>query len=753
MTNRTTVFIVSTVSFLAISLFPLAVFAQTDDPAFENALEEVIVTATRREKDIQDVPIAITAITAREIEAAGIRRVEEITALVPNFTYAQTTSKKFTALVIRGLSSSGGIGNDPNIGVYIDGVYIGRDSGFNAGLTDISMVEVLKGPQGTLFGRNSTTGALNITTAKPSADGYVQVDGTVGNLDAYRIGLTANGGLSDTVFGKFTVMKSERDGYLKNTFGGTANVVDNLFARGQLLFTPNDKLDITLSADYSKDEGNGNNYVAANCNPATFVCDYGPGTEQVNYDRIVNIPDLGFEDRKVQGLAATVEYAMDSGLDFISITAWRSIDVHSWVDGDYSPLELAEFEQEQDQSQFSQEFRIASPSNDKFEWVAGLYYFNQEFDSLTDTFSGPDTIFAFGGAFFDPFFFSLIGQGLTPTDYGLPANSTLVVTTAGIETDSYAAFASGTYYFNEMWSLSGGLRYTKDKKDFTFVQVADPLSAGFFPNIDCADPSFGCETERSDSQWTPLVSLEFRPSDSVMTYLKYSEGFNSGGFNANLYSGVAPLSFGPETVESYEAGFKSQFADNTVRLNAAVFYMDYVDKQESFFLAEAGGFLLTNAGGARSKGFEIELTWLPTDGLDIFGGVGYADSKYTDFGDNTGNTLQNAPEWQWNAGAQYTWSVSGGLDMFARADVIYQDDRFLGANNDPFFIFTETTLVNIRLGLMSSSGKWTVTAWGRNVFNDDAISQTFGGSSLFIPTYNYSPNIPRTYGLDFRFRF
>ena len=216
---------------------------------------------------------------------------------------------------------------------------------------------------------------------------------------------------------------------------------------------------------------------------------------------------------------------------------------------------------------------------------------------------------------------------------------------------------------------------------------------------------------------------------------------------------MAPLSFGPETVESYEAGFKSQFADNTVRLNAAVFYMDYIDKQESFFLAEAGGFLLTNAGGARSKGFEIELTWLPIDGLDIFGAVGYADSKYTDFGDNTGNTLQNAPEWQWNAGAQYNWSVSGGLDMFARADVIYQDDRFLGANNDPFFIFTETTLVNLRLGLMSSSGKWTVTAWGRNIFNDDAISQTFGGSSLFIPTYNYSPNIPRTYGLDFQFRF
>jgi len=332
-------------------------------------------------------------------------------------------------------------------------------------------------------------------------------------------------------------------------------------------------------------------------------------------------------------------------------------------------------------------------------------------------------------------------------------NSTLIVTTAGIDTDSYAGYFSGTYYFNPQWSLTGGLRYTKDKKDFTFVQVADAISQGFFPNIDCSDPSFGCDTSRSDSEWTPLLSLEYRPNESIMTYLKYSEGFNAGGFNANLYSGTTPLSFGPETLESYEAGFKSDLAGNTVRLNAAVFYMDYKNKQELFFLASAGGFLLTNAGAARSKGFEVELTALPFEGLELFGSVGYSDSEYTDFGDNTGNRLQNAPEWQWNAGAQYTWPVGDSLEMFARADVIYQDNRFLGANNDPFFVFEETTLVNARLGLASASGKWAVTAWGRNLFEDDAIVQIFGGSSLFIPSYNYAPNTPRTVGVDFRVRF
>jgi iron complex outermembrane receptor protein len=738
---RSKIFITSTVLALAVVVLPSPVFAQSDGEFNENVLEEVIVTATKREKNNQDVAIAISAITAQDIQKAGLRRVEDMTTLVPNFTYAQTTTKKITALVIRGLSSSGGIGNDPNIGVYIDGVYIGRDSGFNAGLMDIERVEVLKGPQGTLFGRNSTTGALNITTQKPSNEGYVDIEGSIGSLDYYRLGVTANGGISDTVAGKLTVMKTKRDGYLENTFGGTANTIDNTFARGQLLFTPNDRLDITLSADYSKDKGNGNNYVAATPN------------EAINYDRVVNIPDLGFEDRKVQGIAATIQYEMKNGFDFTSITASRSIDEHNKVDGDYSPLTLSEFESVAEQSQLSQEFRFTSPSSDVFEWVAGLYYFNQDFSNTTNTFSGADTIFAFGGAFFDPFFFSLMGQGLTPTDYGLPANSTLVVTNAAIDTQSYAGFVSGNYYFNEQWSLTGGLRYTKDKKDLVFNQVADAISAGFFPNIDCADPSFGCENERADSQWTPMLSLEFRPNEDILTYLKYSEGFNAGGFNANLYSGVAPLSFGPETVKSYEAGFKSQLAQNRVRLNAAVFYMDYVDKQESFFLASAGGFLMTNAGGARSKGFEVELTTLPTDGLELFGSVGYADSIYTEFGDNTGNRLSQAPEWQWNIGGQYTWAVGSNLEMFTRADVIYQDDRFLGANNDPFFVFTETTLVNLRLGIKSTTGKWAVTAWGRNLFNDDAIVQIFGGSSPFIASYNYAPNTPRTYGVDFRLHF
>ncbi|MGB5626089.1 MAG: TonB-dependent receptor, partial [Woeseiaceae bacterium] len=482
----------SLASILAVALLPSAVVAQTDS-SDENVLEEIIVTATKREKNIQDVPIAISAITAKDIDSAGLTRVEEMTLLVPNFTYAQTTTKKITALVIRGLSSSGGIGNDPNIGVYIDGVYIGRDSGFNSGLMDIERVEVLKGPQGTLFGRNSTTGALNITTRKPSQDGFVEIEGSVGDLSYTRLGVSAGGAFSENVMGKISVSKSDRDGYLDNTFGGTANDIDNLFVRGQLLIAPNDKLAITLSADYNEDKGNGNNYKSAS-----------PG-DPTNYERVVSIPDLGSEDRDIYGVAATIEYTLDSGYEITSISATRNIDEKSTVDGDYSPLELNVFGDDREQSSFSQELRIASPSGERFEWVAGVYYFDQEFTAVTDTFSGPDTIFAFGGAFFDPFFFSLIGTGSTPTDFGLPANSGQVLTNARIDTESLAAFASGSYDLSDQWSITAGIRYTDDDKNLTFSQVSDPISQAFFPEIDCADPSFGCQNSQRDNQWTPQI--------------------------------------------------------------------------------------------------------------------------------------------------------------------------------------------------------------------------------------------------------
>jgi iron complex outermembrane recepter protein len=728
----------------ALALFAGSAAAQ-DATAGDEAvrtLDSVTVTATKREKDLQDVAVAVSAVTSDTIEKAGLLRVEDIATLVPNLTYSESTTSRITQLVVRGLSQSGGIGNDPNIGVYIDGVYIGRDSGFNSGLMDIARVEVLKGPQGTLFGRNSATGAISITTRRPDEAPSLEMQSTIGNYNFRRIGVTANGALTDTISAKFTALKTDRDGYLDNSFGGTANGINSTFLRGQVLFEPSADFRLTLSADYSKDDDNGNNYVTA-----------APGTP-VNFDRVTNIPDLGFEKQEQYGVAATLEYEFGNGYELTSITSQRSIDFSAFNDNDYSPLDLSTIGDNREQSQFSQELRIASPESDTLEWVAGLYYYRQAFDVTTNIVNGSDTLFAFGGAFVDPAFFGLIGSGAIPTDFGLPSNSTFIDAIAGIDTDSYAAFASGTYHFNPAWAVTAGIRYSKDQKDFSFSQSSDPLSQLFgFRTFDCKDPASACQTSRDDSKWTPAVSLEYTPNDNILAYAKFSTGYNAGGFNANLNSGTNPLSFEPETVDSYEIGLKSELFEKRVRLNAAVFQLDYNNKQESIFSATAGGFIQGNAGGARSRGFEVELDAILTDHLDLNASVGYADSEYTDYGADTGNRLANAPKWQGNIALQYTRPLTAGLNLFSRGDIFYQDDRFLGSNNDPFFVFDATTLVNFRAGVESSDQRWSVAAWGRNLLNDDSISQIFGGSSFFIPSYSYSPNNPQTYGVDLTLRF
>lgn len=726
----------------AIALTAGAAYAAAEPNEAVTTVETVVVTATKRDENLQVVPVSVSAVTEKDIKAAGITRIEQIATQVPNLTYAETTTKKITQLVVRGMSQSGGIGNDPNIGVYIDGVYIGRDSGFNMGLMDISRVEVLKGPQGTVFGRNSATGAISITTRKPTSEPSLAIDASLGDYQLRRIGVTANGPLGDNVAGKLTVSHTSRDGYLKNSYGGTANPVDNTMVRGQLLFTPIEGLEITLSGDYSRDRGNGNNYVTASL------------TTPVNYDRVTSIPNLGYENQDIGGLAATVEYSFAGGYKLTSITAYREIQFKAFNDSDYSAREIGTLGDNRDQNQVSQEIRIASPAGQPLEWVGGLYYFNQDFKANTHVVSGRDTVFAFGCAYVNSFFCSKIGSGLNPTSFGLPLDATKIDTAAGIKTNSYAAFASGAYHLSPEWTVRAGLRYSRDDKDFTFTQVSDALSQLFkYRTMDCADPKFGCQTRREDSQWQPMAALEYHPTDAVMMYGRYSKGYTAGGFNANLNSGTNPLSFAPESVDAYELGLKSQFAENRIRLNLAAFSMDYKDKQESFYSAAAGGYVQGNAGGARSRGFEAELTAILAPSLELNAAVGYNDAKYTSYGANTGHRLANAPEWQGNVSLDYSREMTSQFNLVARADVFYQGDRFLGADNNPFYVMGETTLVNARLGLASADGRWTVTAWARNLLDDKAINQIFGGSSPFFPSYNYSPSNPRTVGVDLSLRF
>jgi iron complex outermembrane receptor protein len=427
-----------------------------------------------------------------------------------------------------------------------------------------------------------------------------------------------------------------------------------------------------------------------------------------------------------------------------SITSANKLDEQYENDQDWSELDALTGNDKRDNKQWSQELRISNLSEGSLQWVAGLYYFNQEFDAVQESINGPDTVFAALGLT------NLIGSGTPPSSIGLP-DTVGIEATSTIDADSYAAYGNVDYSINEQWSVNAGLRYSRDKKQLDYVQVADPLAVAFgFNNLAIDD-------DIDDDEWTPTVSLNWIPVEDVLTYIKYSKGYKAGGFNNSISSTGSAVAFDPETLDAYELGLKSTLLDNTLRLNAAVFRMEYDDKQESAFVTGIG-FVQTNAGEATSEGAEVEVEYVLTENWSVYGSVGYVDATYDEYiidedENNNGNDLTRAPEWTANIGTQVEWLYTDNLRGMFRLDYSYQDESFTQANNDPFFIAEEQNLVNARLQVSDADRIWQATLWGRNLTDDDSINTIDGPSTFFFDTYHYSLIAPRTYGVELQYNF
>lgn len=695
-------------------------------------LEEVLVTARKREENLQSVAIAVSVVSAQTIADAGLVRLTDVTQLVPNMAYQENISNKATNFSLRGITSSGGLGNDPGIGVYVDEVYVSRESGFNVDLLDIQRIEVLKGPQGTLYGRNTAVGALNITTKKPSRELEGTVLADIGDYDYRRFGALVSGPLTETVAGKLSVVDFERDGYLDNTYGGTVNTVDYTTWRGQLLWAPSERLEFLLTGDYREDESDGNNLVTRTQG------------EPLDKNYKVSIPDSGYEDVQARGLSLRIDYDWDSVL-LTSITSWNDLDEDYQNDQDWSPLDALTGFDTRENEQWSQELRLTSLGASRLDWVAGIYFYHQEFDARQNSLNGPDTVYAAFGLT------DLVGTGIPPTSIGLPVDSVEITATSTIESDSYAAFANVDFELNDYWSINAGLRYSKDEKDLNYVQVSDPLAVAFgFVPLDIKD-------DIDDDEWTPTLSLNWTPQEDMLVYAKYSRGYKAGGFNNSISSTASAVAFDAETLDAYELGLKSSWLNNTLRVNGAIFHMEYDDKQESAFVAGVG-FVQTNAGKATSDGAEFEVQYVPQENWIIYGSVGYAHAEYDEyiideFSDYSGNTLARAPEWTARLGSQVEWSFTDYLKGMLRVDYVYQDEFFTQARNDPFFAADTQNIVNARLRLSDADMTWQVTLWGRNLTDDDNINTIDGPSTFFFPTYHYSLIAPRTYGVELQYNF
>lgn len=701
-------------------------------------LEEVIVTAQKREENVQSIPIAVTALSEETIRNANMLNIDDIARHVPGFTvssYNQVTPQPF----IRGVGSSpSDAGSDPSVGVFIDGVFAGRAGAFRADMFDMQRVEVLRGPQGTLFGRNVAGGALNIFTNEPSQEYAGNLEVTGGDYDLWNVKGMLNGGLTDEVSARLAFSVRQRDGYTDNTVtGNETHDEDNKSVRGRVLWEATENFSVLLSADYSKDDLKGpatRNYVGAD--PFVVLDRFGLGatapflvpTSSDKYK--IEAAEDGYSDREMY--TGTLQMDWDIPLGTVtSVTGYRHNE-YDFLDDTfglaYDPASgippLLVDNTDEDSDQFSQELRITS-ATEKMVWTAGLYYLEQDVDQLE--------------------IFSPLG---VPVDYDQSADTT-----------SYAVFAQATLPFGEKWAVTAGGRYSYDEKDWKLKTAGTEIGFGLL-TPDPANPEAGpvpydASDDDSWSKFTPKISIEYTPNDDVFGYLTWSRGYKSGGYNGvstNYSAATSP--FDEETVDNYEIGIKSDFFDNRVRLNLAAFYMDYEDLQ--VFVSSfdtAAGLIVENAGEADIYGVEAEFFYSPTDRFDLTVTYAWLDAEIGENEIDTveeGNTLTRSPEHSASAAAQYTFPLGELGHLLLRADYAWQDKIYFQLENYEVSAQDSYGLLHLRAALQADAG-WELAVWAKNVTDEDYWVHGYDSSFGLDLAGSVVQGNPRMWGVTGRY--
>ncbi|MEQ8860417.1 MAG: TonB-dependent receptor [Pseudomonadales bacterium] len=626
--------------------------ATTATSANAGYLEEVIVTARKRSESSQDIPVAVSVFSADELNRRKVLTVEDLEGIVPNLLIDPVDFQSGGAAVyIRGL----GVQDidrtfNPAVQVVIDGVTYGSSiANQMLNIVDVERLEVLRGPQGTLFGSNAIGGVINITRPEPSGEFGVEVEGTFGSYDRADFEVAVNVPIIQNVLaGRLFVARLENDGPFDNAFDGRSRgFEDVLLITPQIKFTPAENFEAVLSYDYYKDESDwGTTHNRSGPNdllclgilffPGQPMCD-DPNRDITTF----NQDTPSFLDVETRAANLRVRYDVDR-IVFESITGWSKTNEKKLTDFDGIPMPLFASSQPVEEIYYSQEFRVSYDHSDRLDFLGGV------FGAYDDYQDGANSLFIF----------DLLG---------FPPNTVEVVDKQQ-RTLSFGVFLTGNYQITEALRISAGGRFSYEEKDFIYRNGYNQVGGGFYPDA----PGFDnvAPGKESWTQFTPRFAVEYRLSEEVLTYLSYAEGFKSGGFNGrgNSVDTIGP--YDPEIVDSYELGLKSELLDNRLRLNVAAFYSDFSDKQEEIIETNpnTGATITTvdNAGQATMKGVEVEWLLAPLSGLSLGGSVGYLKAEYDDFvygGFDVANfvKMRRAPEWQYSVTGQYERQVGGSL--------------------------------------------------------------------------------------------
>lgn len=756
---------------------------------------------------MQDVPIALSVMNGDKIMEQGIGSLTDLAVFMPNVHIAEASAGD--QLFIRGIGSGVNYGFEQSVGTFIDGVYFGRGQASRSTFLDVERVEILKGSQSTLFGKNTIAGAINITTAKPGDEfeGSIELeyepefDGTSGIV-------MLSGPITDSFGARVVVKKRETDGWMDNRLLDESEVTrDDMVGRVVLSWLPTDNLDISFKYESGESEATGSNEnitvttllsqsVYENADP-NFARNSGFGYNKSaqNFGGVRGGDT--YHDSEWDIATLTAEWAIGE-YTIKSITGYVDYQFDNYRDSDYGPLIATARGRDETHEQFTQELLLTSPTSDRFEYLAGLYYQDEELahDRYTDV--SLKNYFE-AGVPLPPIVASGIADASSVTSFNQDA-------------ETWSAFVQGTFYLGDSWRVIAGIRYSEDEKEFDKEAIVVPILSdgpesealaaiydGFlnlatkhsFANglgercpatalttIQCVTAPVG--TVREEDHVTGDITLQWDATDATMLYAKWGNGYKAGGFDEDNPRGYfEDAEFEDEESQSIEIGAKMDLWDGRGRLNVAVFSSQFDDVQVSTFDGNAG-FVVGNAAETEVQGVELDGMVAVTDELTISYGLAYLDATYDSFPDAgctsdqvtdwvanggvanqcvqdlSGKPLQFAPEWAGNLGLLYSTPIGDSLEINLSADVMYSDEYDVAADGDENLAQDSFSKVNARIELANVDGVWSVALLGKNL--TDETTTTWGndiplGSFGFAGSYFQMLDAPRSYVVQAKYSF
>lgn len=698
-------------------------------------LDEVIVTATKRAESLQEVPIAVSVVSGDFLTEQSINKLEDATAFIPNVTVAKGNAAD--SIFIRGIGSGVNQGFEQSVGTFIDGVYFGRGRASRNPFFDLARVEVLKGPQSSLFGKNTIAGAFNITSNRPTQDFEARLTGTFEpEYNGKSIEGIISGGLGDKVSVRLGTRYAESDGYFENTLSGNNGpLTDEYILRGQLLFEPTDNLEILLKAEKSENNRLGDSYALTQANPliAALTTAVDP-LSNAAFDYVRSGPGTGAvfgvegDDTNAANYTGTINWDLGN-FTLTSVTSHIEYDYEAARDADYSSLNFLVLKENQDYKAFGQELRITSPSSDTFEYIVGGFYSSEDL---------------------------INNKGVDVNLNSVPPVAGFLVNVAGVptaaltgrrnqrfsqDTTSWALFAQGTYHLADNLRLTGGLRYTEDEKEsqkelfYSSLNMNDvnPLISAVYPSLGFGVNQALTERSRKEDAVTGEAIVEYDVNDDTMMFARYARGFKAGGFDEdNVQNTPASVEFESETVDAFEIGSKSTFLDGAMRLNVTGFYNAFENLQVSTFDGVAS-FIVGNAASAKTKGVEADMDYQVNESFDLKLAAAYLDAKYDEYPggpsitrpdgtsapsqDLSGRPLQFAPKITINAVAGYETAMFGDWNGRIEINGNYNDGYEVPGDLDPNLAQDSFLKLGARVSLFDDNGL-SLSVIGKNLTDE-----------------------------------